>query len=77
MIKCDVEGCNWIGYQVNIHKALQHGTLLKIKSKESHAFKKISGIIKNESGSLSILEINSLVSTLRDVLSEKRRKMLK
>ena len=36
MIKCDVEGCNWIGYQVNIHKALQHGTLLKMKPKESH-----------------------------------------
>ena len=76
MIKCDVEDCNWIGYQVNIHKSLKHGSLLKIKSKQSPTFKKIDRIISTESNSLSIEEINSLVLTLKDILEKCHEKIL-
>ena len=67
MIKCDVDGCDWEGYKLGLHKSLKHG----ITKKSEVRFDKLINTIKESGDSLTVEEIGHIFNLLKTILKKK------
>ena len=67
MIKCDVDGCDWEGYKIGLHKSLKHG----ITKKSQVRFDKLINTIKESEDSLTVEEIGHIFNLLKTILKKR------
>ena len=67
MIKCDVDGCDWEGYKIGLHKSLKHG----ITKKSQVRFDKLINTIKESEDSLTVEEIGHIFDILKIILKKR------
>ena len=71
MIKCDVDGCDWEGYKIGLHKSLKHG----ITRKSQVRFDKLINTIKESEDSLTVEEIGHIFDILKIILKKRYERM--
>jgi hypothetical protein len=71
MIKCDVDGCDWEGYKIGLHKSLKHG----ITKKSQVRFDKLINTIKESEDSLTVEEIGHIFDILKIILKKRYERM--
>ena len=67
MIKCDVDGCDWEGFKIGLHKSLKHG----ITKKPEVRFDKLINTIKESGDSLTVEEIGHIFNLLKTILKKR------
>ena len=67
MIKCDVDGCDWEGYKIGLHKSLKHG----ITRKSQVHFDALINTIKESEDSLTVEEIGRIFNLLKTILKKR------
>lgn len=67
MIKCDVDGCDWEGYKIGLHKSLKHG----ITRKSQVRFDALINTIKESEDSLTVEEIGRVFNLLKTILKKR------
>jgi Zn-dependent M32 family carboxypeptidase len=67
MIKCDVDGCDWEGYKIGLHKSLKHG----ITRKSQVHFDALINTIKESEDSLTVEEIGHIFNLLKTILKKR------
>lgn len=67
MIKCDVDGCDWEGYKIGLHKSLKHG----ITRKSQVRFDTLIDTIKESEDSLTVEEIGRIFNLLKTILKKR------
>ena len=72
MIKCDVDGCDWEGYKIGLHKSLKHGITKKPKAQ----FDAIMNLIKGSEDYLSVEDIGYIFNILKIILKKRYEEML-
>ena len=71
MIKCDVDGCDWEGFKIGLHKSLKHG----ITKKPEVRFDKLINTIKESEDSLTVEEIGHIFDILKIILKKRYERM--
>ena len=67
MIKCDVDGCDWEGYKIGLHKSLKH----VITRKSQVRFDALINTIKESEDSLTVEEIGRIFNLLKTILKKR------